>query len=341
MRRARHRSPATSSTNGGDCATCHTSAASAFASWAGGTFTHAATDTNCSSCHNGTTATGMKTPPHIPVTGIQCSNCHTNTAASFVTYTMGVPGHTSVSASRCDSCHNGSFTGEGTTGAIGTASFPGHVATNGSDCATCHASAASAFASWAGGKFTHAATDTNCSSCHNGTTATGMKTPPHIPATGIQCSNCHTNTAASFVTYTMGVPGHTSVSGSRCDSCHNGSFTGEGTTGAIGTASLPGHVLTNGSDCVTCHTSAASAFASWAGGKFTHAATDTNCSSCHNGTTATGMKTPPHIPVTGVQCSNCHTNTAASFTTYTMGVTGPHGGQRQPVRLLPQRFVHR
>ncbi|MDR3664684.1 MAG: multiheme c-type cytochrome, partial [Mycobacterium sp.] len=309
-------------TNGKDCVTCHTSASSAFASWVGGTFTHAATDTNCSSCHNGTTATGMKTPPHIPVTGVQCSSCHTNTAASFTTYAMGVPGHAAVNASRCDSCHNGSFTGEGTSGALGTASFPGHVAPNGKDCVTCHASAASAFTSWTGGTFTHAATDTNCSNCHNGTTATGLKTPPHIPVTGVQCSNCHTNTAASFTIYTMGVTGHTAVNAGRCDSCHNGSFTGEGTKGAQGTASFPGHVATNGNDCVTCHASAATTFASWTGGTFVHAATDTNCSSCHNGTTATGLKTPPHIPVTGIQCSNCHTNTAASFVTYAMGATG-------------------
>ena len=309
-------------TFGNDCATCHSSAASAFASWAGGKFTHATTDINCSNCHNGTAATGLKTPPHIPVTGIQCSSCHTNTAASFVTYTMGVPGHTAVSSSRCDSCHNGSFTGEGTTGAIGTAAFPNHVATFGNDCATCHTSAASAFVSWTGGKFAHGPNDTNCSNCHNGTAATGLKTPPHVPVTGIQCSNCHVNTAASFATYTMGVPGHTAVSASRCDACHNGSFTGEGTTGAFGTASFPNHVATGGRDCVTCHTSAASGFASWTGGKYTHASTDTNCSNCHNGTTATGLKTPPHVPVTGIQCSSCHTNTAASFTSYTMGVPG-------------------
>ena len=309
-------------TFGNDCGTCHTSAASAFASWAGGKFTHAVTDTNCSNCHNGATATGLKTPPHIPVTGIQCSSCHTNTAASFVTYTMGAPGHTAVSSSRCDSCHNGAYTSEGTTGAQGTAAFPGHVATFGNDCVTCHTSAASAFVSWTGGKFTHAVTDTNCSNCHNGTAATGLKTPPHIPVTGIQCSSCHTNTAASFVTYTMGAPGHTAVSSSRCDSCHNGAYTSEGTTGAQGTAAFPGHVATFGNDCVTCHTSAASAFVSWTGGKFTHAVTDTNCSNCHNGTTATGLKTPPHVPVTGIQCSNCHVNTAASFTTYTMGLPG-------------------
>ena len=49
------------------------------------------------------------------------------------------------------------------------------------------------------------------------------------------------------------------------------------------------------------------------------------------------MTTPPHIPVGTVQCSNCHTNTAASFVTYTMK---SFVGQRQPLRLLPQRLVH-
>jgi transposase len=42
----------------------------------------------------------------------------------------GVTGHTAVGASRCDSCHNGSFTGEGTKGAQGTAAFPGHAPTD-------------------------------------------------------------------------------------------------------------------------------------------------------------------------------------------------------------------
>ncbi len=126
--------------------------------------------------------------------------------------------------------------GEGTKGAQGTASFPGHVATGGKDCITCHASAASGFTSWSGGTYVHLPTDTNCSSCHNGTTATGLTTPPHIPVTGVQCSNCHNNTAISFATYTMT---HSAVSASRCDACHNGSYTAEGTKGAMGTASTP------------------------------------------------------------------------------------------------------
>src|SRR5258705_5656018 len=104
---------------------------------------------------------------------------------------------------------------------------------------------------------------------------------------------------------------HAAVPGIACASCHNGSYTGEGTSGAQ--AKGAGHVTTT-ADCSTCHKSTTS----WAGATFTHAATDTNCSSCHNGTAATGMKTPPHIPTATLQCSNCHTNTAANFTTYTM-----------------------
>src|SRR5262249_60005896 len=134
----------------------------------------------------------MKTPPHIPVTGVQCAPCHTNTAPSFATYMMGSVGHATVSANRCDSCHNGSYTGQGTTGAMGTASFAGHVATNGNDCKTCHASAASTFASWSGGTIVDEETDTKCSSCHNSTTATDHTKPRHMQATGIQCSNTDT-----------------------------------------------------------------------------------------------------------------------------------------------------
>src|SRR5664279_3028745 len=310
---------------GVQCSGCHKNTDASFLTYTMVATGHASvSSTPCSTCHSGsytsegkTGALGLTTA-HIPVGTAQCSSCHSNSASSFATYTMGATGHASVSSTSCSTCHNGSYISQGTTGAQGTASFPNHVATFGADCKTCHASAASAFTSWAGGAHVHAATDTNCSSCHNGTTATGMKTPPHIPVTAIQCSNCHNNTAASFTTYTMN---HTSVSTSRCDSCHNGSYASQGTKGAQGTASFAGHVATNGSDCVTCHASAASGFTSWAGGKFAHAAADTNCSNCHNGTTATGMTTPPHIPVTAIQCSNCHANTAASFTTYTMSHT--------------------
>ncbi|MGJ5012116.1 hypothetical protein ACQR05_30400, partial [Bradyrhizobium oligotrophicum] len=308
-------------TGGADCVSCHAKAASGgFTSWGGAAFKHAATDTSCATCHNGKTAQGMTTPPHIPTGTLQCSNCHSNTAASFTIYTMN---HAAVATARCDSCHNGSYTGQGTKGAIGTASYPNHVATGGADCVSCHAKAASGgFTSWGGAAFAHKATDTNCATCHNGKTAQGMTTPPHIPTGTLQCSNCHTNTAASFATYTMN---HAAVATARCDSCHNGSFTGQGTKGAMGTASYPNHVATGGADCVSCHSKAASGgYVSWGGAAFTHSAANTNCSACHNGSSAKGLTTPPHIPVTGVQCSNCHSNTAASFATYTMSHAAVH-----------------
>ncbi|MGJ5201419.1 hypothetical protein ACQR1E_31755, partial [Bradyrhizobium sp. HKCCYLRH1030] len=308
-------------TGGADCVSCHAKAASGgFTSWGGAAFKHAATDTNCATCHNGKTAQGMTTPPHIPTGTLQCSNCHSNTAASFATYTMN---HAAVSTARCDSCHNGNYTGQGTKGAMGTASYPNHVATGGADCVSCHAKAASGgFTSWGGAAFKHAATDTNCATCHNGKTAQGMTTPPHIPTGTLQCSNCHSNTAASFATYTMN---HAAVSTARCDSCHNGNYTGQGTKGAMGTASYPNHVATGGADCVSCHSKAASGgYVSWGGAAFTHSAANTNCSACHNGSSAKGLTTPPHIPVTGVQCSNCHSNTAASFATYTMSHAAVH-----------------
>ena len=139
---------------------------------------------------------------------------------------------------------------------MGTASFSGHVATNGADCASCHArSVSGGYVSWTGGVFTHKATDTNCSSCHNGAAAKGMTTPPHIPVTGIQCSNCHVNTAASFTTYTMS---HSAVHATRCDSCHNGSYTGQGKKGAKG----PDHKAKS-QDCGCCHTGAAVSFSTW------------------------------------------------------------------------------
>ena len=108
--------------------TCHAASATGnYTAWSGGIYTHAATDTNCSTCHNNTTALGLTTPPHIPTAALQCSNCHVNTATSFTTYTM-------THVRRLDAC----AATPATTAHIrarerrarsGTASYPGHVAT--------------------------------------------------------------------------------------------------------------------------------------------------------------------------------------------------------------------
>ena len=266
-------------------------------------------------------ALGMTTPPHVPVTGVQCSNCHTNTATSFVTYTMN---HASVSAARCDSCHNGSYTGEGTKGALGTASYAGHVATTGRDCITCHASAAAAFTSWAGAVYAHQPSDTNCSSCHNGTTATGKTTPPHIPVTGVQCSNCHTNTAASFVTYTMT---HSAVSAAAATPATTVRTRAKAPRARWARRRMP--ATWRRRDATASPATPARPPPSPAG-RAAPMPISRAIPTARAATTARprpATTTPPHIPMTGVQCSNCHTNTAASFVTYTMNHSAVSGSR--------------
>src|SRR5262245_22080271 len=263
------------------CERCHVETA-----WQQVRYDHSQAIAACASCHNGTQARGR--PATHVASSAGCETCHRNTFSfQSVSWT-----HTGIKTG-CATCHDGKAAlGKPTTHILTTAA-----------CESCHNSTTS-FTSVA---FAHAAADTNCSNCHNNSTATGMKTPPHIPTGALQCSNCHQNTAASFRVYTMN---HTEVSASRCDACHNGSYSGEGAKGALGTA--PGHLATSGRDCISCHTQAAPGFVSWKGALFAHAAADTNCSTCHNGTTATGKTTPPHIPTTA-QCSSCHQNTKPSF----------------------------
>jgi len=144
----------------------------------------------------------------------------------------------------------------------------------------CHSTTA-----WIPSTFDHTAVTGSCSSCHNGTTATG-KTPTHIVTTA-ECDACHTTTAwipASF--------DHSSVTGS-CSSCHNGT---------TATGKTPTHIITT-AECDTCHSTTA-----WTPASFNHDAVTGSCSSCHNGVSATG-KSPTHF-VTSLQCDECHNTTA-------------------------------
>ena len=162
-----------------------------------------------------------------------------------------------------------------------------------------------------------------------------MTTPPHVPVSGVQCSNCHTNTAASFVTYTMT---HSAVSASRCDSCHNGSYTGEGTKGAQGTASFPGHVATGGRDCITCHANCGDELHQLGGRHICPPSDRHQLFQLPQRDDAIGLTTPPHSPghrrpVQQLphqfrdQLPDLHDE--------------PLGGERQPLRCLPQRLLHR
>ena len=131
---------------------------------------------------------------------------------------------------------------------------------------------------------------------------------------------------------------HAAVSGSRCDSCHNGCLHRRRHEGRRrhGVLRRPRRDEWPRLHHLPCQRAAG---LHQLGGRHLRApggATPT-ARACHNGTTATGMTTPPHIPYRRVQCSNCHTNTATSFTTYTMNHSAVSG---EPLRLLPQRLLH-
>ena len=296
---------------------------------AGHTF-HQAGDTICSTCHNGKIAFGYDDPAACPG--------HRRPVQQLPYQYRG----------EFRQLHDGPRVGERGPlqllpqrrvprrrhkGALGTASYPNHVATNGWGAP---ATQARPQASRVGQvESTPIGEQHQLLNLPQRDHRAGDEDAPHIPSGAAQCSSCHTNTAASFTTYVMN---HSSVSAVRCDACHNGSYTGEGSNGALGTASYLNHVATNGRDCVTCHASAASSFTSWAGAKYVHAASDTNCSSCETTPLALGLTTPPHIPVPqdspvqrlphqhGDELHHLHDD--------------PFGGEHGALQLLSQRFLY-
>jgi hypothetical protein len=123
-----------------------------------------------------------------------------------------------------------------------------------------------------------------CSSCHNGTIATGKNTA-HI-ASGNNCEDCHTTNGwvpADF--------DHSTIT-NNCSGCHNGS---------TATGKHPGHINT-GNICENCHSTTA-----WIPASFDHDNVTGSCSGCHNGNTATG-KGGGHF-ITSQDCIVCHDTT--------------------------------
>jgi Cytochrome c7 and related cytochrome c len=275
------------------CDSCHKSTVS----WATATFDHSTASPpatgRCSTCHNGTTALGKSTN-HIP-TAAQCDVCHVGGFATFAPATMSHTGTTGpVATGNCSTCHSGAFNAQNAQSKPAT-----HLPTT-QQCDTCHTTIA-----FKPANFTHAVTDTNCSSCHNGTTATG-KIASHIPTTA-QCSVCHLNKIA-FAPAVMSHTGTTGpISTGNCSTCHGGAY-----IAVNAQTKPPTHVLTT-AQCDSCHNSTVS----WATATFNHATASPpvtgRCSTCHNGTAALGKPTN-HIP-TAAQCDVCHTNTSyVSFT---------------------------
>jgi hypothetical protein len=132
-----------------------------------------------------------------------------------------------------------------------------------------------------------------CTSCHNGTKATG-KPPTHIP-TSADCGDCHKTVAWLPATFN-----HQNITG-QCSACHNGTKA---------TGKTPTHFLTS-VDCVSCHRTTAwvptiNYLHSSPAYPGTHSRT-LACSDCHK----TNSQTVPYqYAAYAPNCAACH---AGSF----------------------------
>lgn len=282
--------PPTHIATSAQCDSCHKSTVS----WATATFDHStaspAVTGRCSSCHNGTTALGKSTN-HIPTTA-QCDTCHVGGFAAFAPATMNHAATTGPSATgNCSTCHGGAYNAQNALSKPAT-----HLPTT-QQCDTCHTTAA-----WMPTSFSHAGVAAGtCSTCHNGTTATGKPATGHIPTTA-QCDTCHKN----FTAFAPAVMSHSGTTGpvaaGNCSTCHGGAYL------AVNAQTKPPTHVTTTAQCDSCHSSTTS----WATASFNHAAASPpvtgRCATCHNGTAALGKPTN-HIP-TGAQCDVCHTSTS-------------------------------
>lgn len=327
------------------CETCHKSTAS----WAGakvdhGTFTAA---TNCASCHNGSAATG-KPATHIPVGSTNCASCHGTSTWRPTTWN-----HTqTVVTAQCSTCHSGAFRPADGRPA-NHIPYATVAATASANCDTCHRGS---YATWANGRLhANATVSTQCASCHSGAFlgATGKPaTPTHAGVTTCEschrattswltvtyahaaanavgtgtCDSCHRSQASFATAVTMS---HTAVAGMACKTCHNGTYTSQGTQGALTKPAnhIPEAQLLGGAamDCKACHTSTSV----WSTLRMNHNASLGGgagwCKACHqSGTSFLGSmekkslthekKTPPAIDCSE---SGCHRPLGTKGAAYT------------------------
>lgn len=316
------------------CNTCHNNTAS-FTSWQVHTASATASDKTCNTCHTGLTGTYGKTtsafPNHVAIGTNQCVTCHSaslTTTPKYLSFAGAGFNHSASNTNNflsCNTCHAGA----NATGKTAS-TFAGHVSSN-AECYTCHSAsmtAARSFDNFSGGKYTHAATDT-CTSCHKNTVSSSVtqvsNTAVHNGNPSMACNTCHNNTA-SFTSWQI----HTSAataSDKTCNTCHTGLA---GTYGKT-TAAFPNHLNTGAAQCVACHSASLTTtpkYLSFAGGGFSHSATNTNnflsCNTCHSGAGATGKTTSAfagHIPTTA-ECYTCHSasmTTTRNFNNFTGG----------------------
>ncbi len=270
-----------------DCSFCHTTGDP----FAQDSFDHSDIDSQCESCHNGSSnyvAVGAidKKVNHIPAVD-ECVECHEDTD-TFSSTTFDTT-HDAITHG-CEGCHTSSF-----FPVLPLIKATDHLPTN-QDCYICHN--INTFAAPTT-MLAHTGITGNCTSCHDGSfTGIGARakaSSPSHPDTTEDCALCHNTTdfADAFVDHN-----DPAVLAVRCDSCHGVTATGKD--------AFPNHVQTT-QDCGTCH----AAGGSFSPAIFDHSGITDNCASCHDGVTATGKdaKTNPDHITTTEDCSVCHVPT--------------------------------
>lgn len=220
------------------CEVCHSNTVTFY----GARYNHGkAIAGQCTSCHNGFTATGRAASHTIGNKLTKsCDNCHRTTAWLPASWN-----HFGITAG-CVTCHvtggeGAAFTKVAISGTSPEA-FAHNAQNNAIACESCHHS----YASWYGALYDHAAAGAACATCHNSSRATGTaQKTGHVALTGsAQCSDCHTSTV-TWLGALGGMPSNHIPfnTGTVCSSCHVG---GTVVTGAT----LHTYVSTT---CKTCH----------------------------------------------------------------------------------------
>jgi len=256
------------------CDACHQAGPTPWAPVANNAVDHGHVIGTCASCHNGVIAQG-KGPSHINSTEA-CDACHQVAPTPWSPLASNAVDHSQVIGT-CASCHNG---------VVASGKGPNHI--NSTDaCDACHQPGPTPWTPVANNAVDHNEVIGVCSSCHDNVTAQG-KGPGHLQTT-LECDNCHnTNNWTQVSTVD-----HSSFVG-NCISCHDGA-TASGKSG--------NHLPTSDA-CDACHEKFPAGWAPVQSSAVDHNEVVGICSSCHNGTLASG-KSGNHINSTNT-CDACH-----------------------------------
>ena len=284
-----------------ECGSCH----SGYTSFTGGTYTHAgltsASTCTGAGCHVNDSASipyGMPTAgnkKHVSVMAtLPCGSCH----AIGSTFVIASWNHAQITAGQCKACHT-SYSNPG----FGTSPFASHIV-SALDCSSCH----KAYTTWAGGTYPHtglSSADTcTGSGCHDGSSATGYPSgaKTHLDVMiNTKCGACH----AIGTTFALAGWNHkpNGFLVTNCTACHGTN----GRSPGFNTPAYPSHIpFTSGTQCSSCH---AGGYVTWAGGYFAHTSPVGTCTSCHNGSTATGVSASHPVPL-NYGCESCHRTSA-------------------------------